>query len=707
MVTLCRLGAAVLAVAGSAAAKQYHLADTYDHTNFFDKFDFLTAADKNNGHVEYQSRENALKHGIAAVDDGEVYLGVDHKTELKGAFHQGRNSFRIESKEGYSYGLIVARFTHMPKPVCGTWPAFWTLGSSREWPNSGEIDLYEGWNLNAVNKVAFHTGSSSVYGSCVLDGVNQTSSLQTSRNCDNTFQNKDPSNLQYLNEGCTSLEQADGIWGSSTGGTQALEFTSEYIKIYNWARGQEPRDIDSDKPDTASWGMPSAHLKKSHCDIDRAFTQDQRLILDISFCGIPVQEDGIWNAAGGNCAAMTKQTCINYVSKNPGDFKDVYFKIKDIRYFDMKAPTTSSSTSASSSLSTSSAQTSTISSTESIVTSSTPSVSGVLSSKKTPSLTASANATSSEPTSLAKQQPTSSDSLSASHAATVTRSSFNGRLPSSNTSAPIAPSAEVTQGPIKMTTSVVFTTSLHTVTSCPPYIDADTCANGKYVQTVTVPLYTTICPDVRPSETLVPGIAGDKALKTITAKVTKIYTVTSCPPVQTRCPVGRVTTEVGITTIVPGGAETTAPISIPQHGINADCSGSSCHNQTFAGKTCYGVGCQNGRPFSGQGESLNKHESGVGVQKSGDKQGSQCSQFISVVPQGEAASAMTKSIAPAVSTMANTAIVPHPNASGAPKQVAKPEKCVGQDCRATVVSGASKSGINMCLVILGGAIMLL
>lgn len=39
---------------------------------------------------------------------------------------------------------------------------------------------------------------------------------------------------------------------------------------------------------------------------------------------------------------------------------------------------------------------------------------------------------------------------------------------------------------------------------------------------------------------------------TITAKVTKIYTVTSCPAAVTDCPVGKVTTEVATSTLCPG-----------------------------------------------------------------------------------------------------------------------------------------------------------
>lgn len=40
--SLLAVGTAALACVGSAAAKQWYLRDTYDASNFFDKFDFVT-----------------------------------------------------------------------------------------------------------------------------------------------------------------------------------------------------------------------------------------------------------------------------------------------------------------------------------------------------------------------------------------------------------------------------------------------------------------------------------------------------------------------------------------------------------------------------------------------------------------------------------------------------------------------------------------
>lgn len=83
-----------------------------------------------------------------------------------------------------------------------------------DWPNGGEVDMYEGWNNVDFNQPALHTGSSAKYGQCLLDGAGQSSSVLT-KNCDNTFQSP-PS--QYLNQGCTAAER-NAVWGNPSGGT--------------------------------------------------------------------------------------------------------------------------------------------------------------------------------------------------------------------------------------------------------------------------------------------------------------------------------------------------------------------------------------------------------------------------------------------------------------------------------------------------------
>lgn len=79
--------------------------------------------DDNWSWVTYQTRSNAVSQGIAAINNGEVYLGVDHTNYLNPDPHgSGRPSLRLQSKQSFEHGLLITRFTHLPEPVCGGWP---------------------------------------------------------------------------------------------------------------------------------------------------------------------------------------------------------------------------------------------------------------------------------------------------------------------------------------------------------------------------------------------------------------------------------------------------------------------------------------------------------------------------------------------------------------------------------------------------------
>lgn len=209
--SLALLGAAAAAYATGAAAQlnAYQLTEAYNHKNFFDKFDFFVSnfngspedIDPTHGFVNYTTRAAAEQLGLIATQGSEIFIGVDHARKDP----NGRNSVRIESKSTYDGGLIIASFTHFPKPVCGAWPAFWMYGPN--WPDNGELDIYEQWNLATTNSITGHTSG----GTCKIQQSDITSTVDTS-NCDQNAPG------QYANQGC-SVEEANGQWGKDNGGT--------------------------------------------------------------------------------------------------------------------------------------------------------------------------------------------------------------------------------------------------------------------------------------------------------------------------------------------------------------------------------------------------------------------------------------------------------------------------------------------------------
>jgi hypothetical protein len=69
----------------------------------------------------------ALSLGIISATSTQVYIGVDssNKAELIGSSKtkHGRDSVRLESKDTFDSGLLIADIEHMPGTACGVWPS--------------------------------------------------------------------------------------------------------------------------------------------------------------------------------------------------------------------------------------------------------------------------------------------------------------------------------------------------------------------------------------------------------------------------------------------------------------------------------------------------------------------------------------------------------------------------------------------------------
>ncbi|KAH6652916.1 concanavalin A-like lectin/glucanase, partial [Truncatella angustata] len=309
----------------ASTPKSYVVTEVYNSTNFFDKFDFFTSvlsgdvldADPSWGYVQYQSRAIAEELGLVSADKDGVYIGAESDLTYN-PFGYGRKSVRLEGRNTYSHGLFIADFSHLPKPTCGAWPSFWMFGDP--WPTKGEIDIVENWNDLEFNRNTAHVDHSSVVGDCTIKSTDMTASLIEAQNCDNY----DPA--QYSNQGCSA--DVYGLpFGSSSGGVYALEWTSDYLKIWSWTHLLTPNDITSGTPQPSNWGKPNFVIQD--CNIDKAFT-DMKFILNIDFCGV-AGLDGIWDS----CKAKTGyDTCTGYVAENPKDFEEVYFQIEDIKIYE-------------------------------------------------------------------------------------------------------------------------------------------------------------------------------------------------------------------------------------------------------------------------------------------------------------------------------------------------------------------------------------
>ncbi|KAL5890222.1 hypothetical protein ACKVWC_005432 [Pyricularia oryzae] len=560
--SLVTLATAVLACASTAAAaKAYQIEETYDTSNVNSKWDFFQSKfdtgnvldiDPTEGFVNYRSYNDAKSLGVLSEESGSIMMKPNFPAGIT-ANGKGPDSVRLESKARYQQGLFIADFSRFPKPVCGSWPAFWMFGNS--WPEEGELDIYEGWNVQPVNGIALHTDHAAKVGSCHLDPQDVNADVHTT-NCDNFF-----TDIPRQWEGTACLvKERNGLWGNPTGGVYAIEWSSQNVSVWSWAHDKTPADVRDGKPSPRTWGRPHFFIGDSKCDIDRVL-KNQKMVLNLDFCGVTAGNEGIW---GEECKAKTgAATCAQYVAGNPSAFSDVAFGLRSIKVYQNKEveepkPTTTA---------------------QSTTTTTTPSSTSSPSSTNTttsPSTTATTTASSTEASTSASSTLTTTTPASTSPSATATPSSTSDCEEDEPTGTPTPPTTKAsttaagtttTKEPEQSVTSTLTTTKTYTVTSCAPTVTS--CSLGQVTSEVITT--TTICPvtttatgtatstaagssTITPIGTLTPtGSATTKEPEqsvTSTLTTTKTYTITSCAPTVTNCPIGQVTSEVVTTTTV-------------------------------------------------------------------------------------------------------------------------------------------------------------
>jgi nicotinate-nucleotide pyrophosphorylase (carboxylating) len=365
--TFLTIALASLAILGNAQedhsteSGQYTLTDDFTYKNFFSAFDFFDGPDPTKGFVKYQNQELAIKQGLVGfLDDTQsVFIGVDYKTKDS----VGRASVRLESRKSWNRGLLITDIIHMPSSQCGAWPAFWLLSSSAEWPKGGEVDILEGVNDYESNSVTLHTTTG-----CIIDNSTSTEGESGAVGDIAPFtglMSTDDCNVAALgqekNVGCsihapktmTGIQTRGGSgdtdnsgialfpsygtqFNKAQGGVYAMEWTATGISVWFFPRDSpgftERFSFNVTVPDPASWGIPIAHFGGSGCDFSERF-QDLKIIFNTAFCGE-------WAGAkwDESCAKKTDvATCNEYVRENPEVFKEAYWKIAGLKWFQKDA----------------------------------------------------------------------------------------------------------------------------------------------------------------------------------------------------------------------------------------------------------------------------------------------------------------------------------------------------------------------------------
>lgn len=302
---------------------RYTLVEKHEGSSFFSNFTFFTDPDPTHGFVKYVDEAEARSSGLIGIEKRYggreiAWMGVDYKNVTP----KGRPSVRIESKTRYNKGLWIADFAHVPGAACGSWPAYWLLGP--EWPNSGEIDIYEGVNLALSNDMTLHTGLN-----CSITSDTPFTGRMTKQNCDTQAPPPDGDGCQIAADDLTSFGTGMNIVG---GGVYATEWTADNIKIWYFSRILGiPEDIMMGQPDPSKWGVPVA-VFAGKCDFDRRF-EDLQIVFDTTFCGDWAGNKEIWG--NSTCSAITA-TCQEFVEKFPGAFAESYWAVNYVKVYQWK-----------------------------------------------------------------------------------------------------------------------------------------------------------------------------------------------------------------------------------------------------------------------------------------------------------------------------------------------------------------------------------
>ncbi|OQE23725.1 hypothetical protein PENSTE_c008G09741 [Penicillium steckii] len=293
---------------------EYRLVDTYEGSSFFDKFDYFSDEDPTDGFVVYVNQEAAHDLNLTYATDTSAILRVDTFTPKAIA---GRNSVRIESKQGYDHGLFIFDIIHTPYG-CGTWPALW-LTDGYNWPNNGEIDILETNNEGSHgNEVTLHTTEG-----CNMDVKRKQTGSAVYTTCDNAT---------HSNSGCGVVGD-ESTYGEAMnkngGGIYALELREAGIRAWFFPRHSIPKEISDPTaiPDPSTWGEALADFPSTECDIGSHF-KNQSIIANIDLCGSlaaqPQYYEQMYKCPG---------KCEDLVANHPSSFEEAYWEFASFKVF--------------------------------------------------------------------------------------------------------------------------------------------------------------------------------------------------------------------------------------------------------------------------------------------------------------------------------------------------------------------------------------
>lgn len=99
-----------------------------------------------------------IKDGLLVIQANKVHVpnpeykaGTSDNNTRRQYIDYTSARLSTEGKREFIYGRFEMR-ARLPL-AAGAWPAFWTLGTKRPWPDNGEIDIMEMYRVNGENNI--------------------------------------------------------------------------------------------------------------------------------------------------------------------------------------------------------------------------------------------------------------------------------------------------------------------------------------------------------------------------------------------------------------------------------------------------------------------------------------------------------------------------------------------------------------------------
>ncbi|KIM25375.1 glycoside hydrolase family 16 protein [Serendipita vermifera MAFF 305830] len=322
--TKLRTAAVALLSASQVTNAAYNLVKDYSGQTFFDNWSYYGSFDNlTNGDIIWvdSATGSAPANPLTYINPaGNAVIKVDNTTTVP--YNEKRNSVRLTSNDKIGLGTLVT-FDALHVPYgCSTWGALWTKAVGDLWPAGGEIDIFEGVNLQTVNQMALHT----VSGCTQAEGITQTGTTNV-RSCDGNSSS---------GAGCTVVDPSTNSYGApfaaAGGGMWVTEFATTGVNIWFFSRANIPSSLSGSPSsvDVSTLGTPTGSWPASSCN-PAQFFKEQELVIDITLCG---DWAGVKSILEATCPALTgTNTCYTTYVLDPANYATAYFELASVKIF--------------------------------------------------------------------------------------------------------------------------------------------------------------------------------------------------------------------------------------------------------------------------------------------------------------------------------------------------------------------------------------